>query len=152
MDGAAAVRGVGIAGSKVVCVLKTLFGGYNDGRIKQNQKNIDAAYQYMNIITDEVKTITSEQNDNFFTVAGELRDVRAKQQVIIDTQNKNREAAWKHFAITCNNTNEMRNCLQYLFTRQQTGHHSIMLQSIFQTLYTNIKSRRAACMLFESTS
>ena len=148
LAGAAAVLGVGIAGSKVVCVLKTVFGGCDDGRIKQNQKNIEAAYQYMNIITDEIKTITSEQNDKFFMVAGELRDVRAKQQVIIDTQNKNWEAASKQFAIIRNNTNEMRNCLQYLYTRQQTGHHSIILQSFFQTLYTNIKSYRAALYAF----
>ena len=107
LAGAAAVLGVGIAGSKVVCVLKTVFGGCDDGRIKQNQKNIEAAYQYMNIITDEIKPITSEQNDKFFMVAGELRDVRAKQQVIIDAQNKNWEAASKQFAIIRNNTNEM---------------------------------------------
>ena len=107
MARAAAVLAVGIAASKVVCVLKTVFGECDDGKIKQKQKNIEAVYQYMNIITHEIKTITSEQNDKFFMIKGELRGVRAKQQVIIDTQNKHWEAASKQFAIIRNNTNEM---------------------------------------------
>ena len=148
LAGAAAVLGIGIATDEIVCVVKSVFGGCDDGRIKQNQLNIERAYDYMNNMTDTIQNIVTKQNKNFFLVAGELTKIHEKQREIIDTQNRNWNEASKQFEVLRKNTHEMRNCMQYLYTREQTAHHSVILQSIFQTIYTNIKSYRTALYAF----
>ena len=70
---AAAVLGIGIgAGDKLLCFIKSVFGGC-DKRVKRNQENIRQAMAYLQYLTEHVEQITTSQNEKFFVVSGELK-------------------------------------------------------------------------------
>ena len=145
---AASVLGLGLgAGDKVLCVIKSVFGGC-DKRIGENRENLKLAIQHMNQLSTDIQQIATKTNDKFYVVAGELKDIKRAQDQIIQTQNENWEMAEKQFAVLRQNTHHMRNCVQFLYVREQTNHHALMLSNLFQVIFTNIKSYRAALYAF----
>ena len=102
----------------------------------------------MNQLSTDIQQIATKTNDKFYFVAGELKDIKRAQDQIIQTQNENWEMAEKQFAVLRQNTHHMRNCVQFLFVREQTNHHALMLSNLFQVIFTNIKSYRAALYAF----
>ena len=145
---AAAVLGIGIgAGDKLLCFIKSVFGGC-DKRVKRNQENIRQAMAYLQYLTEHVEQITTSQNEKFFVVSGELKAIKEAQDEIIKTQNRNWELAEGQFTALRQNVHHMRNCVQYLYVREQINQHSLVLSNIFQTILANIKTYRAALYTF----
>ena len=128
---AAAVLGIGIGAGE-----------------KRNQENIRQAMAYLQYLTDHVEQITTSQNEKFFVVSGELKAIKEAQDEIIKTQNRNWELAEGQFTALRQNVHHMRNCLQYLYVREQINQHSLVLSNIFQTILANIKTYRAALYTF----
>ena len=71
---AAAVLGIGIGAEKLLCFIKSVFGGC-DNRVKRNQENIRQAMAYLQYVTEHVGQITTSQTENFFMVSGELKAI-----------------------------------------------------------------------------
>ena len=115
---AAAVLGIGIgAGDKLLCFIKSVFGGCGK-RVKRNQENSRQAMAYLQYLTEHVKQITTSQKEKFFVVSGELKAIKEAQDEIIKTQNRNCELAEGQFTALRQNVHHMRNCLHIpLYTR-----------------------------------
>ena len=101
---------------------------------------------YLQYLTEHVEQITTSQNEKFFEVSGELK--AEAQDEIIKTQNRKWELAEGQFTALHQIVHHMRNCLQYLYVREQINQHSLVLSNIFQTVLTNIKTYRAALYTF----
>ena len=105
---AAAVLGIGIgAGQKLLCFIKSVFGGC-DKRVKRNQENIRQAMVYLQYLTEHVEQITTSQNEKFFVVLGELKATKEAQDEIIKTQNRNWELAEGQFTALRQNVHHMK--------------------------------------------
>ena len=145
---APAVLGIGIgAGDQLLCFIKSVFGGC-DKRLKRNQENIIQAMAYLQYLTEHVEQTTTSQKEKFFEVSGELKAIKEAQDEIIKTQNRNWELAEGQFTALRQIVHHMRNCLQYLYVREQINQHSLVLSNIFQTILANIKTYRAALHTF----
>ena len=141
---AAAVLGIGIGtGDKLLCFIKSVFGGC-DKRVARNQKNIRQAMAYLQYLTDHVEQITIQNNEKFYVVSGQLKAIKEAQNETIETQNRNWELAEGQFKALRQNVHHMRNCIQYLYVREQINQHSLVLSNIFQAIVANIKTYRSA--------
>ena len=56
--------------------------------------------------------------------------------------------AEKKFAVPGQNTHHIRKSVQFLYVREQTNHHALILSKLFQVIFTNNKSYRAALYAF----
>ena len=144
---AAAALGIGIGtGDKLLCFINSVFGGC-DKRVARNQKNIRQAMAYLQYLTDHGEQITIQNDEKFYVVSGELKAIKEAQNEIIETQNRNWELAEGQFKALRQNVH-MRNCIQYLYVREQINQHSLVLSKIFQAILANIKTYRSALYTF----
>ena len=86
---------------------------------------------YLQYLTDHVEQITIQNNEKFYVVSGELKVIKEAQNEIIETQNRNWELAEGQFKALRQNVHHMRNCIQYLYVREQISQHSLVLSNIF---------------------
>ena len=102
---------------------------------------------YLQYLTDHVEQITIQNNEKFYVVSGELKAIKEAQNEIIETQNRNWELAEGQFKALRQNVHHMRNCIQYLYVREQINQHSLVLSNIFQAILANIKTYRCGKQL-----
>ena len=103
---------------------------------------------YLQYLTDHVEQITTQNNEKFYVVSGELKAIKEAQNEIIETQNRNWELAEGQFKALRQNVQHIRNCIQYLYVREQINQHSLVLSNIFQAKLANIKTYRSALYTF----
>ena len=139
---ATGIFGAGMAtGSS--CFLKGIFGSCNKIGA-ENRKHIQETLRYVDDMEVRWKEVLTSQDEKFFLVASELREIRQMQKEVQETQNQN----WEGLNATLNkmseNIHEYRTCQQILYTRGQLNHARMIMLSVLQQVYTNIKSYRTA--------
>ena len=104
--------------------------------------------KYLKYLSDEVETIRTNNSEEFYVVSSELKAIKEAQDNIIETQNRNWQLASDQFQALRQNTHHMRNCLQFLYVREQLNQQSLVLSNIFTTILSSIKTYRAALYTF----
>ena len=87
----------------------------------------------------------TELNEREVCIIGhELQDLRAAQNNIIQVQQANAATLQTQFAVLEESINYMRNCDQFLNTREETNNHANLLNLVLSVIYTNLRTYRAS--------
>ena len=105
---------------------------------------------YLQYLTDHVEQITIQNNEKFYVVSGELKAIKEAQNEIIETQNRNWELAEGQLKALRQNVHHMRNCIQYLYVREQINQHSLFLAIFFKQYLLTSKHTDRPFIRFES--
>ena len=148
--GAAALGAIGLFGAGISmgpgsCGLSGIFGSCQS---EQNAKQIDRLFAFSSSLSDNVQELNSDTNDKFFIVSMELRTLREVQSQMREIQNANWATVSEQMEAFRHDIHVMRNCDQFLFTRQQVNFNFDTVSSLLSLFYANIKSYRAALFAF----
>ena len=126
---AAAVGAIGLFGGCIMfgtgdCGIMGIFGSCQE-KAKQNAHNIEKLGDYAISLAQNIQQLENATCAKFFRVSKELERLHGIQRQIIETQNENWRANEKQFNVFPQNIQEMRNCDQLLYTRQQVNFNLI---------------------------
>ena len=134
--------GVGV-GSQIGCMLRGIFGSCQE-LSKQNRNMIKKAYNDIGNIKDQVIKIQNTSEEKFFLVAAELHELKEQQRLMKETQDKNMEAIENQFAILQDNIGYLRDCIPYLYARDEILHNSNILVAILTSIQGHVRAYRSA--------
>ena len=92
-----------------------------------------------------------QNQQKFYLVGSELRDLKKTQQEMSNTVNLNFEIIETKFEALINRTRLVEECEKFLYVRDQLLHFETNLVSMLLTLYNNIKAYRSAAYAYRIT-
>ena len=92
-----------------------------------------------------------QNQQKFYLVGSELRDLKKTQQEMSNTVNLNFEIIDTKFEALINRTRLVEECEKFLYVRDQRLHIETNLVSMLLTLYNNIKAYRSAAYAYRFT-
>ena len=137
-------------GSALGCAFKSFLGGCGK-QAKENKENLKILAQNFESLKDAWAKTTLQNQQKFYLVGSELRDLKKTQQEMSNTVNLNFEIIDIKFEALINRTRLVEECEKFLYVRDQRLHIETNLVSMLLTLYNNIKAYRSAAYAYRIT-
>ena len=150
---AAAVGAIGLFGGGISfcsgkCGIMGIFGSCLE-KAKQNAQNIEKPGEFAISLDQNIEQLAKAMNAKFFRVSKELQMLHGLQRQIVETQNENWRTKEKQFNNFQQNIQEMRDCDQLFYTRQQVNFNFDTISSFLSLICSNVMSYRAALYAFQ---
>ena len=143
--GAIGLFGTGVSMGSGSCGLSGIFGTCQS---EENADAINRMFAMTSSISDNIQHLATESNNKFFVIGKELQAIRELQQQMAEIQNDNWRVITQQMASFRDDIHVMRNCDQFLFTRQQINFNFDTIASLLSLFYSNVKSYRAALFAY----
>ena len=92
---------------------------------------------------DEVIRVQNVSNEKVFLVAAELKELRTQQDSMQKTQKDNMYEIQRQFAILNDNVGSLRDCVAFLYGRDEILHNSDVLIGLLLNVLGHIRAYRA---------
>ena len=143
--GAIGLFGTGVSMGSGNCGLSGIFGTC---QIEKNTEAINRMFTMTSSLSDNIQHIASESNQKFLVIGKELQAIREIQVQMAEIQNANFRTISLQMDTFREDIHKMRNCAQFLFTRQQINFNFDTAASLLTLLYSNIKAYRAVLFAY----
>ena len=109
---------------------------------------INRMFTMTSFLSDNIQHLASESNQKFLVIGKKLQAIRDIQVQMAEIQNANWHTISLQMDTFRNDIYQMRNCDQFLFTRQQINLNFDTVASLLTLFYSNIKACRAALFAY----
>ena len=144
--GAIGLFGAGISMGPGSCGRSGIFG---NSQSAQNADDINRLFDLAASISANVQQVNEQSNEKFYIVSEELKTLQEIQDQMRDIQNANWKVISDQLEAFRSDVHLMRNCDQFLFSRQQINFNFDTVSSLLSLFYANVKSYRAAFFAYQ---
>ena len=132
------IFGSGIASGSGSCGLRGIFGSCHDSA-KQSAKIIEKLAEFTENLPEDVFKLRKEVNDKFCMVTTQLEALKTVQKEMLEVQNRNWRIIAGNFEVFQHNIHVLRECDQFLFSRQQVNFNQDTISKVIEALFTLTK-------------